>query len=162
MQALLYFRKHSKREYVTSIVGSFFLAWYYAVLENCLDFAKVHEVMRRLFGDLPRLGVLAPYHYIFMFSLFLFVGGLPLLDDIFFKSKELRFLRKSGVLVFGNALFTALVEDIAYFVIARRWIKPYSWTCKIMGYIVLGDVILPTWYLVVAPIIAFCYWYAFR
>jgi len=145
-----------KREYFTSIIGSIILAHFYACLERWISWEKLPEWMK----SLPSFRGVNAYHYLFMFSLFMFIGGYPFLDDLFLHLTP-RELKKTGVLIIGNIMLTVLVEDAAYFYLYGEWIEPGYWTTKIIGYVDLG-IIIPNWYFILMVLIPLCYYYVFR
>lgn len=141
-----------KCEILTSLIGSIVLAHYYALLEHWIDWQKVAE----FFDRLPVKGLISAYHYLFMFSLFMFIGGLPLLDDLIFRPSE-RNLRLSISTAVGNCLLTALVEDMAYYYLYDLTITPASWTSNVIGYVIIYGICVPIWYPVIAVAILFFY-----
>jgi len=150
-------QRQARAEFITSIAGTIVFAHYYALIERMMDWRKVWI----LFFYFPDWRGLNGYHYVFMASLFLFVGGLPLLDDFFLKLKDERFIKEGLVLVFGNMLCAALVEDAAYWYLFGEWVYPTCWTCQILGYLDVFGYPIPTWYFIFAMMIAACYYYAF-
>ena len=147
----------SKREYFTSIIGSIVLAHYYAILERWISWENLPEWMK----SLPSFRGVNAYHYLFMFSLFMFIGGYPFLDDLFLHLTP-RELKKTSVLIIGNIMLTVLVEDAAYFYLYQEWIKPGYWTLQICGGVKIGGIILPNWYFILIVGISLCYYYVFR
>jgi len=145
----------SKLERVVSIIGSLWLAHFYACLERWMDWRQVHE----FFKAFPRIGVVQAYHYLFMPILFLFIGGLPVLDNIIQRRRHR--WRRDIILMIGNMFLTGLVEDASYWYMWGEWIPETAWVAKVIGYIKPFGVVVPTWYIIFAVIIVLSYLYVF-
>ena len=146
-----------KREYITSIIGSIILAHYYAILERWISWENLPQWMK----NLPSFRGVNAYHYLFMFPLFLFIGGYPFLDDLLLHLTP-RELKKTSTLILGNIMLTTLIEDAAYFYLYGEWIKPNYWTLQICGGVKILGIIIPNWYFPLAIGIAACYYYVFK
>ena len=146
-----------KREYFTSIIGSIILAHFYACLERWISWEKLPDWMK----NLPSFRGINAYHYLFMFPLFLFIGGYPFLDDLLLHLTP-RELKKTSILVLGNIMLTTLIEDAAYFYLYQEWIQENYWTVKIIGGLKIGGLVSPNWYFILIVGISLCYYYVFK
>jgi len=146
-----------RAEYLTSMLGSIFLAHYYALLERWMDFSKVHEWVKYL----PIWRGVSAYQYIFMLTLFILIGALPLIDNILFHRNRENW-RRDLAMIAGNALLIGLNEDAAYFYLYGEWLKPCRWVTHIVGYLRVGEYAIPNWYFIFALAIVVLYSYAFQ
>lgn len=149
--------KSERFEFITSTVGSLLLAHFYALIEHWLNWSEVHKY----FSIFPSWRGITAYHYIFMFSLFLLIGGLPFMDDLI-TSEHRKYIPPAVLWTIGNALLTGLVEDAAYFYLFNTWIKPTNWTAKILGYVIVFEIVIPIWYFTSTILIITIYYAALK
>jgi len=150
-------------EKVTSFLGCLVFSLWYGFLEYYYhpwtEWTPLPKIRIYMFNE---------YSLFFMLPVLVFVAFYPFIDDLFSRASPLSKL-STFLWGLGNALLLPLVEDIAYFLPWRiffpapgdpnggLWIQPGEWTTRIMGWIEVCGIVIPLWYLIVAPSIIILY-----
>ena len=144
--------------YGISILSSLVFAVIYAVFEHWFEYSKTTEWFS--FLQMPVIfNIFRPYHYIWMLSIFLFVGSLPLLSLILF---DAGYRLNALMMVLGNLWLIILIEDIAFFLFLGRWIVEGDWNTRLFGYFTYNGVVIPRWYPILLICSSICYFYSFH
>ncbi|GEM_PF-3768206 len=145
------------RYFCISFITVVFVSLFYGLMEYAfMDYRRVYNWSKEWFPQVYLRGI-SPYHFFYMFPLFLYLSLLPAIDLLFRKKKK-AFL----FLTIANLSSMVLLEDALFFVwrivcplpddpAAGKWIEEGYWTTKIMGCFKVFGVIIPNWY----PILAF-------
>jgi hypothetical protein len=125
------------------------------------------------------IGGLYSYHIYPMMVIFILVGFGPFLDSISFNILGRHERGKAASLGIANVINAMLVEDFTWF-FYRWWlpldndpkkgllIQASDWTTKSMGSThtihinLLGDFVIPYWYIIAISIAAIFYYFAFK
>jgi hypothetical protein len=121
----------------------------------------------------PIIGNMYQYHLFPMLFIFVLISFAALWDDMLFKLLGRHKRIKAAFLGVANLVAAILVEDFAWF--ANRLAVPLEsdpkggllmqssdWTSMHMGFIDLGSLVLPGWYLLALGLAALAYYGAFR
>jgi len=142
--------------FLSSALGGVVIAHLYALIERWIDWGRVNL----FFSALPSWHGVSAYHYLFMLAFFSTVSAMPLVDPLFL-GRGLSRLRALAFLM-GNVVMMGLLEDMAYFYLFGDAPGPSSWTSRIIGYISLGPLFIPSWYFLALAIIVVMYYMALR
>jgi hypothetical protein len=121
----------------------------------------------------PIIGNMYQYHLFPMLFIFVLISFAALWDDMLFKLLGRHKRIKAAFLGVANLITAILVEDFAWF--ANRLAVPLEsdpkggllmqssdWTSMHLGFIDLGSLVLPGWYLFALGLATLAYYGAFR